>query len=195
MLQLPAIAVEVGLLLSLLIQKAIVFECLQLNTQKSSLNTSKNQIKLVRHKVQAEKEMSLAISFVQYHQPPWWIPGSLLITLLSFLTSKSKDCNQHSCPCSRRRTGRIPFLCLWKTIFLIFLQRPHRADLPSLRKAESRKVSGAGSTAFGCTKTCFADGACTAFVFLFPIITSSGVRMDFFSNRIPAMGHPNKCII
>lgn len=37
MLQLPTVPVEVGLLLSLLVQEAIVFECLQLNTQKSSL--------------------------------------------------------------------------------------------------------------------------------------------------------------
>lgn len=35
--QLPAVPVEVGLLLSLLVQKTIVFECLQLNTHKNSL--------------------------------------------------------------------------------------------------------------------------------------------------------------
>lgn len=37
MFQLPTVPVEVSLLLSILIQKAIVFECLELNTQKSSL--------------------------------------------------------------------------------------------------------------------------------------------------------------
>lgn len=37
MFQLPTVPVEVGLLLSVLVQKAIIFECLQLNTQKSSL--------------------------------------------------------------------------------------------------------------------------------------------------------------
>lgn len=73
MLQLPALPVEVGLLLSLLVQEAIVFECLQLNTEKGSLvfGTSKSQIKLLRDKMQAGKGMSPAISIVQYHHHPW----------------------------------------------------------------------------------------------------------------------------
>lgn len=64
MLQLPTIPVEVGLLLPLLVQKAVVFECLQPNTQKSSLifeYLQKPEKAAKTPKMQAGKEMSPAL--------------------------------------------------------------------------------------------------------------------------------------
>lgn len=71
MLQLPTVPVEVGFLLSLLVQKAVIFECLQSNTQKSSLIFEYLQKPEKAAKTQNAGCKRDVSSMVQNHQPLW----------------------------------------------------------------------------------------------------------------------------